>query len=296
MNALYPFESHWAEIGGHNLHYIDEGAGDPLVMVHGNPTWSFFFRGLVESLRPDYRTIALDHIGCGLSDKPSLEQYPYTLDRRATDLESLLDSLGVNDRITLIVHDWGGMIGTLFATRHPERIKRLIVMNTAAFHLPADKKFPPSLSLIRKTPFGPFLVRGLNAFCLGAAQFCAKTPLTRDVRDAYLAPHDTWENRLSVYKFVQTIPLKVGDEGYDLVSQVQASLPAFHSIPMMIAWGLKDFIFDARFLQEWVTHFPNAEVHRFADAGHYLLEDKGPEVAALVREFLTKNPLEPLAS
>ncbi len=165
------------EIGGLKLHYLDEGQGEPVVMVHGNPTWSFYFRRLVEALSPSYRTIVPDHIGCGLSDKPADSRYPYTLSRRADDLETLLDHLGVDRNVTLVLHDWGGMIGMTYAARHPERIARLVIMNTAAFHMPAAKSFPWALWVCRDTPLGAWMVRGLNAFARGTAVIgCTSEP------------------------------------------------------------------------------------------------------------------------
>ena len=124
---------------GLNLHYLDEGQGEPVVMVHGNPTWSFYYRRLVERLSPAYRTVVPDHIGCGYSDKPDDARYAYTLASRVDDLEALLDDLGIDRNVTLVMHDWGGMIGMTYAARHPERIARLVVMNTAAFHMPRDQ-------------------------------------------------------------------------------------------------------------------------------------------------------------
>ena len=134
---------------GLKLHYIDEGSGEPIVMVHGNPTWSFYYRHLIDSLRDSYRVIVPDHIGCGLSDKPDDSRYRYTLSSRVDDLERLLDHLGLDRDLTLIMHDWGGMIGMAYAARHPERIARLVVSNTAAFHKPASKPMPRALTICR---------------------------------------------------------------------------------------------------------------------------------------------------
>ena len=141
---LYPFVSHFARLGGFRYHYVDEGAGDPVVMVHGNPTWSFYFRSLISGLSGTHRTIAPDHIGCGLSEVPSATDYGYRLLDRVNDLERFIDSLNLDRPITLIVHDWGGAIGLSWAVRHPERIGRLVVLNTAAFHMPAGKRLPPA--------------------------------------------------------------------------------------------------------------------------------------------------------
>src|SRR5579885_1237969 len=167
--SLYPFTSRFFLLPGNlRYHYLDEGAGDPVVMLHGNPTWSFFYRDLVCGLRDRCRAIVPDHIGCGLSDKPDDRHYDYTLRRRVDDLEVLLEHLGLRGDLTLVLHDWGGMIGMAYASRHPERVRRLVVLNTAAFGLPAGKRLPGSLWLCRNTPAGPLLVRGLGAFSRGA--------------------------------------------------------------------------------------------------------------------------------
>jgi haloalkane dehalogenase len=280
------------DINGFRLHLIDEGGGDPVVMLHGNPTWSFYYRNLVAALRGDYRVIVPDHIGCGLSDKPDARRYPYTLERRVQDLDDLLERLGVRERITLVLHDWGGMIGMAWAHRRPERVKRLVVLNTAAFHMPRGKRLPWSLYLCRNPLIGPFLVRGVNAFSWAAVRWCVtRRPLSPEAWAGYLAPYDSWRNRVAVLRFVQDIPLRAGDSAYDLVSEVQDGLQRFRRVPMLICWGEKDFVFDRNFLEEWRRRFPSAEVYTFADAGHFILEDAGEEVVALMRDFLIRHPL-----
>lgn len=287
MNDLYPFASHFFEVPGGRMHYLDEGSGPPIVMVHGNPTWSFYYRDLVKDLRDRFRVVVPDHVGCGLSDKPSDELYPYTLRRRVEDLEALLEHLGIARDITLVVHDWGGMIGFAYATRHPDRIRRLVVLNTAAFHLPKGKRFPWQLGLVRNTPFGSVLVRGLNAFCKGTVRYgCTRSAMPSAVKQGYLAPYDSWEHRIAVLRFVQDIPLRAGDVGYELVSEVEANLDRLAGVPMMICWGERDFVFDGDFLREWERRFPKAEVHRFADAGHLVLEDAGSEIRPLICRFV----------
>jgi len=286
VTDLYPFAAHYLDVGGARLHYLDEGAGSPVVMVHGNPTWSFYYRNLVTALRASHRCIVPDHVGCGKSDKP--QDYPYTLARRVADLDQLLNHLDVKSDITLVVHDWGGMIGLAWAVQHPERIARIVVLNTGAFHLPAAKPLPRSIWWIRNTPFGPLLARGFNAFCLGAAKYCAtRKPLAPEVRAGLLAPYDSWANRVAVLRFVQDIPLTPSDPAYALVSATEQKLSLFRDVPMLICWGLRDFVFDHHFLAEWQRRFPNAEVHTFADAGHYILEDAPDDVTALVRQFVS---------
>lgn len=288
---LYPFDGHRLDLDGLSYHYLDEGQGDTVVMVHGNPTWSFYYRNLVQTLSDRYRCIVPDHIGCGLSDKPGDDRYEYTLERRVDDLDALLDHLHLKENITLVVHDWGGMIGMALASRYPERIKRLVVMNTAAFHLPKAKTFPLALTLGR-TPIGSFLIRGFNAFSGIAARICCKrNPLSAELKQAYTEPYNSWANRIATLRFVQDIPLKPGDRAYNIVQNVQDGLQRFAQTPLLICWGVKDFVFSTEFLDEWVRHLPHAEVHRFEDGGHYILEDAAKEVIPLIDDFLAKHPI-----
>lgn len=286
---LYPFEKHWLELDDLRLHYLDEGSGEPVVAVHGNPTWSFYYRDLVRELRDDYRVIVPDHMGCGLSDKPGDDAYDYTLSRRIGDFSRLMDDLGLDD-VNLVVHDWGGIIGLGWAVRNPERVKRLVIFNTAAFHLPKTKSFPWQLWMVRDTPLGPLMVQGLNGFARGASHLaCTRKKLSKDVRDAYCAPYDSWADRIATLRFVQDIPLGPGDPGYDIVSDTAERLEVFRDRPVLVCWGGKDFVFDHHFLAEWQRILPEADVHRFADCGHYILEDASEEIIPLIRRFLAET-------
>jgi len=290
LQSLLPFESHFLDRNGHQLHYINEGKGEPVVMVHGNPSWCYYFRNLVSALSANHQCIVPDHIGCGISDKPNDPDYDYTLNNRIDDLEALLDSLGITENITLVCHDWGGMIGTGFAARHPERIKRLVYLNTAAFHLPQSKPFPWALWICRETLLGTLLVRGLNAFSSAASYVGVKRkPMDKAVREAYVAPFNSWKNRISTIRFVQDIPLKPGDRNFDLVTDIGDSLAKFADVPTLICFGLQDFVFDKHFLAEWRVRMPHAEVHEFADCGHYILEDASDDVIELIQGFIKQN-------
>ena len=295
----YSFDHHYHSVKGLRLHYLDEdpkngdGNTDPVVMVHGNPSWSFYYRKLVLALRSDYRCIVPDHIGMGLSDKPDDEIYRFTLDQRVDDLESLLDHLNVTDNITLVLHDWGGMIGMAFATRYPERIKRLVILNTSAFHLPKDKHVPWQLKLSRIPMVGAVLNQGFNIFARGAVKQCVtRTSMSPEVAAAYLAPYDNWSHRRAIKKFVFDIPLKAGDSAYQTVDRVDKTIGQFSATPMLVCWGLKDFVFDRHFLKEWETRFPDAEFHRFEDVGHYILEDAPEDVIPIVQQFLQAHPIQ----
>jgi pimeloyl-ACP methyl ester carboxylesterase len=284
---LYPFEGRFLDLGAVRMHYLDEGEGQPVVAVHGNPTWSFYYRELVRALRDFHRVVVPDHVGCGLSDKPGDDRYQYTLERRVDDFTALMNHLAL-DGLNLVVHDWGGAIALTWAVRNPARVRRLVVLNTSGFHLPEGKNMPWQLSLVRDTPLGPLLVRGLNAFARGATRdACTRTRLTREVRDAYCAPYDSWANRIATLRFVQDIPLSPSDPAYAVISELEQGLSKLADVPMLICWGGKDFVFDDHFLDEWRRRFPEAEVHRFADAGHYVMEDASSEIIELVQGFLS---------
>lgn len=289
---LYPFDGHYLILNGLRYHYLDEGSGDPIIMVHGNPTWSFTYREPVKALRGSYRTIVPDHMGCGFSDKPDDQHYHYTLAQRVKDLEALLENLGIHENITLILHDWGGMIGMAYAVRHPESIGRIVLLNTAAFHKPASKPFPRLLWLSRDSAIGALLIQKFNAFSRVAARICCRRkPMPREVRKAYCAPYK--KNSIATLRFVKDIPLRPGDEAYDLVTEVQEKLSMFCTLPVLICWGDKDFVFDKHFLKEWTDIFPQARLHRFPDCGHYVLEDATEEIINLIQEFLIRYPLNP---
>ncbi len=273
------------------MHFLDEGPRDaPIVlMVHGNPTWSFYYRNLVLALRDRYRCIVPDHIGCGLSDKPADSQYPYTLERRISDLKALMDHLQPTTTIHLIVHDWGGMIGFGWAVERPGQIGIMIIGNTAAFPLPAEKKLPAALWLVRNTQLGALLVQGLNAFSGIASRVAFKKPVSAEVRRAYTGPYDSWDNRIATLRFVQDIPLKPDDPGYKIVQNTESQLPEFAGKPCLIAWGEKDFVFDRHFLAQWKRIFPHAKVLEYPDCGHYIFEDGGQTLTQAISDFMDKN-------
>lgn len=290
LRHLYPYKSHFLNLNGLNYHYIDEGSGDPLVMVHGNPTWSFYFRELIKALSPHYRTIVPDHMGCGLSDKPGRNDYGFGLADRVDDLDNLLDHLQMDTGLTLILHDWGGMIGMAYAIRHPERIRRLILLNTYAFLPPAGYRIPLAGHFIRKTgPLASLAVLGLNLFSLGALYLASHKGLCGDVKRGLTAPYNCWHHRLAVLRFVQDIPLSRSDSSYRLARTVDENLALFSDRPILICWGDRDFVFNQDFLAEWQRRFPKADVHRFPDAGHYVLEDVPEKIVPLVQDFLQRH-------
>ncbi len=290
----YPFTPKQFEVRpGLSMSYLDEGPrdGEIVVMLHGNPSWSYYWRNLVSALGDKYRCIVPDHIGMGFSDKPADRDYDYTLQSRIDDVSALLNHLGITGPVTLAVHDWGGMIGFGWALTHAEQVKRLVITNTAAFPLPSAKKMPWQLSLGRDSRFGAFLIRAFNAFSGGASYLGVENRMPADVRRAYVSPYDSWANRISTLRFMQDIPLHPGDKAWALVESVGQKLPQFADRPAFIGWGLKDFVFDQHFLAGFARALPQAEVTAFEDAGHYVLEDKAAELVPAIRAFLDRNRL-----
>ena len=278
---------------GLSMNYLDEGPrdGEVVVMVHGNPSWSYYWRTLVAGLSDRYRCIVPDHIGMGLSDKPADDQYTYTLQSRVDDLDALLRHLGITGPVTLAVHDWGGMIGFGWALSHHQQVKRLVVLNTAAFPMPAAKKMPWQIALGRHWKVGEWIIRTFNAFSAGASWLGVERKMPAEVRRAYVAPYDSYANRISTIRFMQDIPLSPADPAWPLLERSGQVLPSYADRPVFIGWGLRDFVFDHHFLEGFRAALPQAEVHAFEDAGHYVLEDKHEVLVPRIRAFLDENPL-----
>ncbi len=293
LNALYPFRSNYLLIDGQRYHYLDEGDGDPMVMVHGNPTWSFFYRSLITAFSQTHRVVVPDHIGCGLSDKPGEEDYKYRLKNRVEDLSYLINSLKFDRPVTLVLHDWGGMIGLAWALDHLDQVGRIIVMNTAGFFPPQDKPIPLRLKLIRS---GGALMRHavlkLNLFARAALYMAPRRSLSHEVKAGMIAPYGSPRNRIATLKFVLDIPLSADDPSGAIVQRVSDGLHRLFERPGLILWGARDFVFDQDFYREWRRRLPHVEAHWFDDAGHYLLEDIPDKIISHIKQFLHNNPLK----
>jgi pimeloyl-ACP methyl ester carboxylesterase len=290
--ALYPFESHWLDLDGVRYHYLDEGPAQapPIVMLHGNPTWSFYYRDLVSPLSQEYRVVVPDHVGCGLSDKP--QDYDYCLAQHIANLEQLIDALALQD-VTFVLHDWGGAIGMGYATRHPDNVARLVILNTAAFYQPT---LPLRIKLCRLPILGDVLLRRLNAFARLALPWATHHTerLTPAVRAGYLAPYDSWHNRIAILRFVRDIPLERHHPSRQTLEQIESNLYLLDQHPMLILWGAEDFVFTVEdYLTQWQARFPFAEVHVIPDAGHYVVEDAHERIAVWIAEFMATRRERP---
>lgn len=263
------------------MHYIDEGEGEAVFMVHGNPTWSFYYRNVVAELSKKFRCIAIDHIGCGLSDKP--QDYPYRLENHIANASALIEHLGL-EKLNLMVHDWGGPIGFGAAAKMPERIKKIVVLNTSAF---LSDEMPFQLKICRMPPLGALLIRGFNAFAGLATTMAVRKPMDHTVKAGFIFPYDNWKNRIATLRFVEDIPMSAEHPSYATMKEIEAGLESLKGKPMWIGWGMHDFVFTESFLKGFEERFPDAEVHRFEGAGHYVLEDARTAIIPQIEKFLS---------
>ncbi|MFT5584978.1 MAG: pimeloyl-ACP methyl ester carboxylesterase [Cognaticolwellia sp.] len=284
--ALYPWQGNTLQVDGGALHYLDEGPKDAPVMlaVHGNPTWSFYWRALVSRFSGEFRVVVPDHIGCGMSDKP--QDWDYRLEQHISNLEKLVTHLDLQ-RVTLVVHDWGGAIGMGVAGRLSDRFERLVVTNTAAFR---SEQIPPSIASCRIPGFGTLAVRGFNGFAWAASWRTTVRPLAPAVKQGLLAPYDSWQNRIATLRFVEDIPLKPQHPSYDTLLGVEDGLAKLVDLPMLICWGEQDWCFTPEFRKEWQRRFPQAEVEAWEDASHYLIEDVPERLLSRMEQFIASAP------
>ena len=264
------------------MHYVDEGRGSTLLLVHGNPTWSFHWRNLIVGLRNSHRLVAPDHVGCGLSDKP--QSYNYRLGQHIANLVEFIDRLDLRE-ITIVAQDWGGAIGLGAALRCQDRFVRFVLLNTAAF--PASR-MPLRIRICRTPLLGTLAIRGMNAFVRAALRMAVERPdrLTPSVRMGISAPYDTWANRIAIDRFVKDIPMSPGHPSYQTLADIEHGLPQLAYKPFQFIWGMRDWCFTPAFLERFLEFFPHAEVHRLSDAGHWVMEDAPERVVRLVERFI----------
>lgn len=281
LKTNYPFRNHYLLRPMGWQHFLDQGQGRPILMLHGNPTWSFFYRELVKKLQSERRCIVPDHMGCGLSDRP--QAWDYRLQGHIDNVLAILDHLKI-EQFDLVVHDWGGAIGMGVATQMPDRVGRITILNTAAFR---SQRIPWRIAICKTPLIGEFLVRQFNAFAGAAAHMAVTRPMPKSIRKSYLFPYGNWLDRIATHRFVADIPLKPIHPSYPTLLKIEESLEVLKDKPMSIHWGMKDFCFNKHFLDEWKRRFPEAKSHEYRDAGHYLMEDQ-PLVTEDICQFLLK--------
>ena len=280
--SLYPFASRYFDSADGRMHYVDEGAGTPIVFVHGTPTWSFLYRRLIAQLGSRHRVIAVDNLGFGLSEKPA--RAPYEPRDHARRLASLLDSLDVSGA-TFVVHDFGGPIGLSVALGMPERVRRLVLFNTWMWSLEDDPQIVRGARLA-STWFGRLLYRQLN-FPVRALMPTAmhdRSILTPEIQRHYAAPLGTPDERMGAWACARAL---LGAGAW--FDELWAERERLRDKPMLLLWGMKDPAFGPRYLERWRTEFTGAEVHAFDSSGHFVPEEVAPDIQPLIERFVESS-------
>ena len=296
--ALYPFQSRFVTVGrgtgggsgarlchsgrdlGHRMHYVDEGSGPVVVCLHGNPTWGFLFRNLITELRGDFRVIVPDHVGCGLSDQPT--DVFFRAADRIDHIQELLEQLGI-DRFSLVMHDWGGPIGTGLAVRRPADIQRLVYFNTTL----AETALLPGMIRRAAAPvIGRLLTQHTMQFVKLLTSFGVVHALPEEIIQGYHRPYRTRGSRRAIWGFVRDIPFSRSHPTAALMDDMVARLPALAHTPVKILWGMKDPCFHPEILRHVAARFPAADVVRITAASHLVLEDAPEQAIQAVHDFL----------
>ncbi len=280
----YPFASHYFQAAAGKLHYVDEGRGEVVLMLHGNPTWSFLYRKLIKQLSPNYRCIAPDYLGFGLSDKPV--DWNYLPEAHAKNLEALIEHLDLKD-ITLVVGDWGGPIGMQYAVRHPANVKRLIVTNTWAWPVNRDFHYI-SFSALMGGPIGRFLIRYFNFFVTSFMRvaFGDKSKLTAHAHQHYKDALPTAKSRKGCYVFPRQIIAST-----PWLTQLWGKIGALKDKPTLFIWGMKDVAFRENELKQWQRGLPNSLTLRLNTVGHFVPEEAPEALGEAVESFLAGGDL-----
>ncbi|MBK6527451.1 MAG: alpha/beta fold hydrolase [Crocinitomicaceae bacterium] len=277
----YPFQSNYFEINGQKLHYIDEGKGETILFVHGTPSWSFDFRNSIKALQDQYRCIAIDHIGFGLSDKP--EVYDYSTQNHSATLEKFtLDKKLEN--ITLVVHDFGGPIGLNFAMRYPDKIKKLVILNSWLWSSQTDPDFI-KLSKILKSPLLHFLYRYLNfspKFILPKSFGDHK--LSRHLLKQYTKPFANKTQRTGALAFAKSL---LNDQNW--FEELWNKRKTISAKPTLFIWGMKDPVIKSKYLEKFESGFTHSKTIRLETCGHFPQEEQAEETIIALQNFFKEK-------
>jgi pimeloyl-ACP methyl ester carboxylesterase len=284
FGGTFPFEPRFLDADGVRLHYVDEGPADapPLLFIHGNPTWSYMWRRPIAELSSKgHRCVAFDHMGFGRSDKPP-QLSAYSLERHVGNALSLVDALDLAG-VTLVAHDWGGPIGLGALLQRPDRLRRVVLMNTWAWELPSF--LPPFLREFRTEGLGEILALGGNLFVESIPGGMHRRDTDPVMMEAYRAPFPDYWSRAGTLAFQREIPLTERDRSARLMASIHEQLPEI-SAPVKLVWGMRDPVFQPVFLDQWRELFPNAQTVELADASHFVVEDSPDAVTAAIEDFL----------
>lgn len=288
----YPFTAQWfAHTDGSRQHYVDEGTGPPVLMVHGNPSWSYAWRHLIAGLRDAYRCIAPDLLGMGLSGRLAAPLPALLAGHQTAALDDLVrhltDEHGVPQHgWTVVAHDWGGPVALTWACLNADQVDRVVVLNTAVFRFPQHGLPPWWFRLLRLRAVSTAAAHWTPCWAHGAARLGVTTPMPPPVRRAFTAPYRRRRRRAALARFIRDVPLTRRDPGWALLAVVERMLPALHRTPMLVGWGMRDPVLRPPLADAWQRRFPHARVLRHPEAGHYVLEDARAELVPAIRHFL----------
>ena len=280
----YPFKENHADIDGQRMHYVDEGKGPVILMVHGEPTWSYLYRKMIPPLvAAGYRCIAPDLIGFGLSSKPEDESY-YSLPRHIAQLTELMTKLEVKD-VTIVGQDWGGPISLGYGIENQDRIKSLVILNT----LVAPMLLPgPFRLLFTHGAFSSFLIRRLDLMRKAAFTSGFHKKIEPRVKEQYMMPHPTYASRAGVASFPKLVPPAPGHANYDYLINIGETLKTW-DLPVLVQFSDKDIAFKVADGERIAEMVPNGRFKLIPNAGHFLQEDAGEEIAANMIAFLASD-------
>ncbi|MEV5508159.1 alpha/beta fold hydrolase [Streptomyces orinoci] len=287
----YPFTARWFTHAEGRQHYVDEGTGPPVLMVHGNPSWSFVWRHLIAELRDAYRCIAPDLLGMGLSDRLARPLPALLAGYQIAALDDLVRHLTGEHQVprhgwTVVAHDWGGPIALAWACLNAELVDRVVVLNTAVFRFPQQGLPPWWFRLLRLPVISTLAAHHTPGWVQGAVRLGVTTPLPPPVRRAFTAPYRRPRDRAAPARFLRDVPLTRRDPGWALLTVVERMLPALERKPMLVGWGMRDPVLRPVLADAWQRRFPHARVLRYPRAGHYVLEDARAQLIPAIRQFL----------
>ena len=275
IRGEFPFEQHFLNMGKYRMCYLDEGSGPVLVMLHACPMWSFFYRNLVKAFSPYFRVIVPDEIGYGFSDKP--KNYDYRLETQIDNLERLVNHLKL-DKVSFLMHGWGATIGTGYTIRHPDKVDRIIVMNSMAF---SGYKLPWRLQICKNFPWlGKLLLADFNLMFHGLGKYSPEIQL------GYKLPYLKADDRVAIIRFIYDVPMVPDDHSCESVIEVEHGLWMLREHKMCIIWAVKDWLYPEKYLRKWMTFCPDAKVHRIRSSGRFISEDSLEELKLIISAFL----------
>jgi pimeloyl-ACP methyl ester carboxylesterase len=288
FEGTFPFEPRYQQVAEDvRLHYVEQGRGEPVLLLHGNPTWSYLYRNFIPPVaEAGFRAVAVDHMGFGRSDRPPGHRR-YHLRAHVDNLLAFIRGLDLRD-VTLVMQDWGGPIGLGAAVEEPDRIAHLVIMNTWVAVLPEGTRIPFHQPFLQ-AGLGEILALGANLFM--EAMFAGMRPdsATPLVAEAYRAPFPDYYSRVPILAFARDIPIGENHPTSRYMREIGEKAASLHR-PTLLVWGMEDRTFPPLILEGWRTLYPDAEVLELPQARHYVQEDEPEGIASRIVEFLQKNP------